>query len=161
MTASTAAGPVAAASSARTAPRFAVVGNPENRRVSLFADAVRAAGLPAPRVVAWTDVLRARGADFAADEFVRVESPGENPEVDRLLRGAAEPTRVEGSARWYTGFTAALRTLRGGIPSPTRTTWRCCSTSGRVTPCWTRPEFPSRSPRRRVRSARACGAGTT
>ncbi|WP_427925276.1 STM4014 family protein [Streptomyces sp. cg40] len=93
-----------------------MVGNPENRRVSLFAEAVRAAGLPAPRVVAWTDVLRAGGADFAADEFVRVDSPGENPEVDRLLRGAADPTRVEGSARWYARFTAALRTLRGGIP---------------------------------------------
>ena len=96
-------------------PRFAVVGNPENRRVSLFADAVRAAGLPGPRVVAWTDVLRGRGADFAPDEIVRIDSPGENPEVDRMLRDAPEPTRVEGSARWYAGFTAALRTLRGGI----------------------------------------------
>ncbi|MCZ4602286.1 STM4014 family protein [Streptomyces sp. Lzd4kr] len=95
--------------------RFAVVGNPENRRVSLFADAVRAAGLPGPRVVAWSDVLLEEGADFASDEIVRVDSPGENPEVDRLLRGATDPTRVEGSARWYARFTAALRTLRGGI----------------------------------------------
>lgn len=96
-------------------PRFAVVGNPENRRVSLFGDAVRAAGLPGPRVVPWVDVLCAQGADFAADEIVRIDSPGENPEVDRLLRGVQEPTRVEGSARWYAGFTAALRGLRGGI----------------------------------------------
>ncbi|MEV8388217.1 STM4014 family protein, partial [Streptomyces chartreusis] len=95
--------------------RFAVVGNPENRRVSLFADAVRAAGLPGPRVVAWRDVLLEGGADFASDEIVRVDSPGENPEVDQLLRGATDPTRVEGSARWYARFTAALRTLRGGI----------------------------------------------
>ncbi|MFF5480940.1 STM4014 family protein [Streptomyces sp. NPDC012935] len=101
--------------SRRGASRFAVVGNPENRRVSLFADAVRAAGLPGPRVVAWEDVLRGGGADFAADEIVRVDSPGENPEVDRLLRGTTDPTRVEGSARWYARFTAALRTLRGGI----------------------------------------------
>ncbi|MER5433716.1 STM4014 family protein [Streptomyces sp. NPDC002588] len=96
-------------------PRFAVVGNPENRRVALFRDAVRAAGLPGPRVVAWRDVLRTGGADFAADEIVRVDSPGENPEVDRLLRDAEDPTRVEGSARWYTRFTAALRGLRGGV----------------------------------------------
>ncbi|WP_328744282.1 STM4014 family protein [Streptomyces sp. NBC_00285] len=95
--------------------RFAVVGNPENRRVTLFADGVRAAGLPGPRVVPWTDVLRDRGADFADDEIVRVDSPGENSEVDRLLRGAADPTRVEGSARWYAGFIAAVRGLRGGI----------------------------------------------
>ncbi|MFF3350800.1 STM4014 family protein [Streptomyces sp. NPDC002779] len=95
--------------------RFAVVGNPGNRRVSLFADAVRAAGLPGPRVVPWADVLGAGGADFAPEEYVRVDSPGEAPEVDRMLRGALEPTRVEGSARWYAGFTAALRGLRGGV----------------------------------------------
>jgi glutathione synthase/RimK-type ligase-like ATP-grasp enzyme len=95
--------------------RFAVVGNPENRRVTLFAEAVRAAGLPAPRVVPWPDVLRAGGAEFGAGEIVRIDSPGENTDVDRLLRGVEDPTRVEGSARWYAGFTAALRSLRGGI----------------------------------------------
>ncbi|MFF4544723.1 STM4014 family protein [Streptomyces sp. NPDC001435] len=104
-------------------PRFVVVGNPENRRVTLFGDAVRAAGLAAPRIVAWTDVLRAGGAEsgaefaaeFGAEEIVRIDSPGENAEVDRLLRGAQDPTRVEGSARWYAGFMTALRRLRGGI----------------------------------------------
>ncbi|MET7655597.1 STM4014 family protein [Streptomyces sp. NPDC005486] len=96
-------------------PRLAVVGNPENRRVALFEDAVRAAGLPAPRVVPWTEVLRDGGADFAAEEIVRLDSPGENPEVDRLLRGALDPTRVEGSARWYAAFTTAVRSLRGGV----------------------------------------------
>ncbi len=95
--------------------RFAVVGNPENRRVALFAEAVRAAGLPAPRIVPWADVLRAGGADFAADEIVRLDSPGENPEVDRLLRDIQDPTRVEGSALWYARFTRATRGLRGGI----------------------------------------------
>ncbi|WP_406728968.1 STM4014 family protein [Streptomyces sp. GD-15H] len=97
------------------APRFAVVGNPENRRITLFADAVRAAGLPAPRVVPWVAVLRSDGADFPADEIVRLDSPGENPEVDRLLRDAQDPTRVEGSARWYARFTRATRGLRGGV----------------------------------------------
>ncbi|MES5819877.1 STM4014 family protein [Streptomyces sp. RG80] len=101
--------------SSPTPVRFAVVGNPGNRRVSLFVDAVRAAGLPGPRVVPWLDVLRARGADFADDEFVRIDSPGEHPEVDRLLRGTLDPTRVEGSGRWYAGFTTALRGLRGGV----------------------------------------------
>ncbi|MEU9309596.1 STM4014 family protein [Streptomyces sp. NPDC048256] len=96
-------------------PRLAVVGNPENRRVALFEDAVRAAGLPAPRVVPWADVLSGGGADFTAEEIVRLDSPGENPEVDRLLRGAADPTRVEGSGRWYTRFTTAVRSLRGGV----------------------------------------------
>ncbi|MDQ0791302.1 STM4014 family protein [Streptomyces sp. B3I8] len=97
------------------APRLAVVGNPDNRRVALFAQAVRAAGLPGPRVVPWIDVLREGGADFAPDETVRLDSPGEDPEIDRLLRDAGDPARVEGSARWYARFTAAVATLRGGV----------------------------------------------
>ncbi|MFF8946835.1 STM4014 family protein [Streptomyces sp. NPDC014864] len=97
------------------APRLVVVGNPENRRVALFARAVREAGLPAPRVVSWAAVLRDGGASFAGDEVVRLESPGEDGEVDRALRGLADPTRVEGGARWYARFTAAVRTLTGGV----------------------------------------------
>ncbi|MEV5603633.1 STM4014 family protein [Streptomyces sp. NPDC052299] len=90
-------------------PRLAVVGNPGSRRVSLFQDAVAAAGLPEARTVPWVDVLRGGGAGFLAGETVRIESPGEDAEVDRLLRGADEPTRVEGSALWYARFTAAVR----------------------------------------------------
>lgn len=95
-------------------PRFAVVGNPENRRVGLFTAAVREAGLPAPRVVPWLDVLRDGRAAFGQDEVVRLESPGENADVDLALRGVDDPTRVEGSARWYERFTAAVRSLSGG-----------------------------------------------
>ncbi|MFF8833416.1 STM4014 family protein [Streptomyces sp. NPDC015131] len=95
--------------------RFAVVGNPGNRRVSLFADAVRAAGLPAARVVPWAAVLRDGGARFGAGEIVRLDSPGEDAEVDRLLRGVDDPTRVEGGPRWYARFTAAVASLRGGV----------------------------------------------
>lgn len=98
-------------------PRFAVVGNPDNRRVTLFADAVRAAGLPAPRVVSWLDVLR-DNYGFEPGELVRVDSPGEDAEVTRLLRGSAEPVdmyRVEGSREWYLGFTAALEKLQAAI----------------------------------------------
>lgn len=92
--------------------RFAVVGNPENRRTTMFADAVRAAGHAAPRVLAWRDVLEGRYA-FARGEFVRIDSPGENAEVDRLLRGADDPARVEGAALWHRRFTAALREVTG------------------------------------------------
>ncbi|MFE6281237.1 STM4014 family protein [Streptomyces sp. NPDC057877] len=103
-------------------PRWAVVGNPENRRTTLFADAVRVAGHPAPRVLAWLDVLRGRYA-FAPGEFVRIDSPGENAEVDRLLRGTDDSTRVEGTALWYRRFTAAVREVTdaarraGAVPS--------------------------------------------
>ncbi|WP_307826815.1 STM4014 family protein [Streptomyces pactum] len=89
-------------------PRFAVVGVPENRRVTLFAAAVRAAGLPAPRVLPWREVLDA-GVWFRPGETVRIDSPGEDPAVDRRLRGVADPTRVEGTGLWYARFTGALR----------------------------------------------------
>jgi glutathione synthase/RimK-type ligase-like ATP-grasp enzyme len=46
-----------------------------------------------------------------AGSLVRLDSPGENSEVDRLLRRAAEPARhgeLVGLAAWYDGFRAAL-----------------------------------------------------
>ncbi|WP_329177498.1 STM4014 family protein [Streptomyces sp. NBC_01477] len=92
--------------------RFAVVGNPDNRRVALFADAVRAAGLPTPRVLGWRDVLRGQFG-FRPGEVVRIDSPGEDPQVDSLLRGPGDPTRVEGGARWYARFTAVVAELAG------------------------------------------------
>ncbi|MEV7399972.1 STM4014 family protein [Streptomyces sp. NPDC091267] len=88
-------------------PRFAVVGNPGSRRVALFRDAVRTAGLPQVRTVSWLEVLRGEAA-FLPGETVRIDSPGEDPGVERLLRGVDDPTRVEGSARWYARFVAAV-----------------------------------------------------
>lgn len=99
--------PSASSPGGTAAPRFAVVGNPENRRVAFFQEAVRAAG-PAPaRVVSWLQVLGGE-AVFEPGETVRIDSPGENAEVERLLRGVDDPTRVEGSARWYAGFLSAV-----------------------------------------------------
>ncbi|WP_406457373.1 STM4014 family protein [Streptomyces sp. NBC_00876] len=89
-------------------PRLAVVGNPGSRRVALFQDAVRAAGLPGARVVSWLEVLHGK-ADFRPGETVRIDSPGEDADVERLLRGVDDPTRVEGSALWYARFTSAVR----------------------------------------------------
>ncbi|MDX2996029.1 STM4014 family protein, partial [Streptomyces scabiei] len=95
--------------------RWVVVGNGENRRVGLFRAAAEAAGVGTPRVVEWRDVLRDGGHTFAEDEIVRLDSPGENAEVDRLLRGVDDPTRVEGSGTWYGRFMAAVGSLRGGL----------------------------------------------
>ncbi|WP_326701097.1 STM4014 family protein [Streptomyces sp. NBC_01754] len=91
-----------------TGPRLAVVGNPGNRRVALFQDAVRAAGLPEARTVSWRRVLGGE-AVFLPGERVRIDSPGEDAEVERLLRGVEDTTRVEGSALWYARFITAVR----------------------------------------------------
>ncbi|TYB38868.1 STM4014 family protein [Actinomadura chibensis] len=90
---------------------FAVVGTPGDRRPALFAAACRAAGLPEPRLVPWTDVLRGAEIVLAPGDLLRVDSPGEDAEADALLRGPGPPARVGGGARWHRTFTAALRRL--------------------------------------------------
>ncbi|WP_327141497.1 STM4014 family protein [Nocardia sp. NBC_01327] len=96
------------------APRIAIVGNPGNRRVSLFRDAVRRAGLPEARPVGWAEVL-AGGAEFHTGELVRLDSPGEDPALERALRGVTDSTRVEGTALWYERFTAAARSVAAQV----------------------------------------------
>ncbi|MGX2993530.1 STM4014 family protein [Streptomyces sp. JNUCC 64] len=88
-------------------PRFVVVGNPDNRRTSFFLDAVRSAGLPPARVLPWWDVLCGRTA-FRPGETVRLDSPGEDDDVEHLLRGTDDPARVEGTALWYARFTEVV-----------------------------------------------------
>ncbi|XRQ13308.1 STM4014 family protein [Actinomadura welshii] len=90
---------------------FVVVGTPGDRRTGLFAAACRSCGLPEPRVVAWTDVLRGADVPLGPGDLLRIDSPGEDAEADALLRGPGHPARVGGGARWYRTFTAALRRL--------------------------------------------------
>lgn len=87
------------------------VGTPGDRRPALFAAACRAAGLPEPRLVAWTDVLRGAPLGLRAGDVLRIDSPGEDRAADALLRGPGDPARVGGGARWHRTFTAALRRL--------------------------------------------------
>lgn len=90
-----------------------VVGNPENRRIGLFLDAVRRAGLEEPEVRSWTEVID--GGTFPKVMLCRIESPGEHWPVRRsLLRlGGADPSdisaasvpgRVIGSKAFFDGF---------------------------------------------------------
>ncbi|MEV4483079.1 STM4014 family protein [Micromonospora coxensis] len=93
-----------------------VVGNPANRRVELFTRAALAAGLPRPAVLPWRDVLTG-AAPPPAGALVRVDSPGEDPEVDRLLRGAATPARhgeLIGLADAYAGLTGSMARVAAG-----------------------------------------------
>ncbi|WP_235502758.1 MULTISPECIES: STM4014 family protein [unclassified Kitasatospora] len=94
---------------------IAVVGHPGHRRVELFAAAVRSFGLPEPTVLPWAEVLRGQ-VTVPAGALVRVDSPGEDPAVDTLLRGPdCQPTRVEGSAVWYAGLLGGLATLAAAV----------------------------------------------
>jgi glutathione synthase/RimK-type ligase-like ATP-grasp enzyme len=101
--------------------RLAVVGNPENRRVSLFAEAVRRAGLAEPEVYPWRDVL-VSGRVPGPGNHVRIESPGENTEVDRLLRelggrrpaAPAEHGEIVGTSAAFAGLREALRRVEAG-----------------------------------------------
>ncbi|MFI0485078.1 STM4014 family protein [Actinomadura sp. 9N215] len=90
---------------------FVVVGTPGDRRTVLFAAACRSSGLPEPRLIAWTDVLRGAEIVLRPGDLLRVDSPGEDRDADALLRGPGAPARVGGGARWYRTFTAALGRL--------------------------------------------------
>lgn len=75
--------------------RFILIANPKNRRVTFFTEALREAGLPAPEVVSWLDVLRTPEKLAALDPgpaLVRIDSFGEDFEVERelLSRGGFE-----------------------------------------------------------------------
>ena len=70
--------------------RFTVVGNPDNRRVAYFREAARAAGLAEPTVLPWREVASGAPLSIVDSSAIRIDSPGEDCEVDRLLRGASE-----------------------------------------------------------------------
>ncbi|WP_431936575.1 STM4014 family protein [Micromonospora sp. RP3T] len=96
--------------------RLTVVGNPANRRVALFTSAVRAAGLPTPAVLPWADVLTG-AVPPPPGALVRVDSPGEDPHVDRLLRRSATAARhgeLIGLADAYAGLVAGLDRVAAG-----------------------------------------------
>ncbi len=112
---------------------FVVIGNPADRRVALFQAALAALGRPPARVVAYAALLA--GA-VRLDEVVRpgdgvrIESPGKDSALERMLIAAAaedlpepglahltpaelaalplEPGRILASRQWYRGFTKTL-----------------------------------------------------
>lgn len=101
--------------------RLGVVGNPGGRRVALFTEAAIRAGLPAPRVYPWREVLLS-GRVPGPGTIVRIDSPGEDAEVDRLLREAggdraaavAEHGQIIGMAAAHAGLRHALAQVTAG-----------------------------------------------
>ncbi|MFK3982242.1 STM4014 family protein [Micromonospora sp. NPDC050397] len=90
-----------------------VVGNPGNRRITGFLAAAVGTWTGPVQVLPWRRL--AEGPVTLPDgAVVRVDSPGEDAEVDRLLRGAADPPahgEILGGAAWYAGLRAALDRL--------------------------------------------------
>jgi glutathione synthase/RimK-type ligase-like ATP-grasp enzyme len=101
--------------------RLGIVGNPDNRRVAMFSAAATRAGLPAPRVYPWREVVQA-GRVPGPGTTVRIESPGEDVEVDRLLRelggghatAVAEQGEIVGMAAAHAGLRQALDRVAAG-----------------------------------------------
>jgi glutathione synthase/RimK-type ligase-like ATP-grasp enzyme len=111
--------------------RFFVLGNPENRRVTLFSESFEASGFGKPIVLSYLDVLKnnlLKEIDFSGS-ILRIESPGENFEVRKLLiaKGSTvaqyeglpfiseeqahaleEPSEIIHTRQWYLGFKALL-----------------------------------------------------
>ena len=115
---------------------WVVIGIPENRRVRLFQDALSRRGQSPAIVFSYCDLLsgRRRIDEIPKDAIVRIDSPGENFEVERLLltagTEAAEcegaPTlqadeidrltfdkgRIVNTRQWYLGFARVLNHWR-------------------------------------------------
>ncbi|MDB6151905.1 MAG: hypothetical protein JWL90_358 [Chthoniobacteraceae bacterium] len=65
-----------------SSPRFGLIGNPENRRIRGFQQAVKELGGPVPACLSYEELLRDSNAlkNFEVD-LLRIESPGENDAV--------------------------------------------------------------------------------
>lgn len=75
--------------------RFLILGNPDNRRVTGFVEALRQRGQPEPIVLGHREVLREPESLLAITDqplLVRIDANGEDPEVEALLleRGFAD-----------------------------------------------------------------------
>lgn len=120
--------------------RLIVLGNPENRRVQLFADAVARRGGAGMEVLAWLDFLKnpdALTSRLHRDAVLRVESPSENFDVERalLLLGSDDSAaeaysrmsrdeierldfqrgRVLPMRQWYCGWRRALALVKESL----------------------------------------------
>lgn len=113
---------------------FVVLGNPENRRVQMFERAFRSLSKGELRVVSWLDFIRdpaALTACLTSECALRIESPGENFEVERAILGLAvdsyspfcvldacelaelqfEKGRILPTQQWYRGWRVLMDLL--------------------------------------------------
>jgi|SRR5215217_441584 len=101
---------------------FILIGNAENRRVTLFQDALARQGLPPARVVPWRELVK-RPALLAelpdTDALVRIDSAGESWEVEKaLLKRGYDAAREYGGQVLAPDVVDALVEDHGRILAP-------------------------------------------
>lgn len=111
--------------------QFVILGNPDNRRVTMFQEALARLGLARAREIAYVDLfteapgmidldaeLRALTAASSAPVVLRIDSPGEDFAVTRalLMRGAR--ARADSDVRIPLAQAQALTYQRGRILAP-------------------------------------------
>ncbi len=83
---------------------FVVIGIPANRRVTMFQAALAAQGLPPARVIGWRELCEPGAparvlADLPDDAILRIDSMGEDDEVERaILRRGERAALAEGAS---------------------------------------------------------------
>ena len=105
--------------------QFVIIGNPANRRVTMFQAALAAQGQPPAHVIAWTEVIAAGAHSLdtvpvtGAPTIVRIDAAGEDHDVERALiaRGEAAARR-EGSPAITTAALARIPHEVGRILYP-------------------------------------------
>lgn len=97
-----------------------IIGNPENRRVNFFQQALHTMGQAPARVISWLDILRdpARLDALENEQLIRIESPGENFQVEKLILQLGglesahnlidEKGRIYYPGIWFEGFKKLL-----------------------------------------------------
>ncbi|MCP3062343.1 STM4014 family protein [Myxococcus sp. K38C18041901] len=103
-------------------PGFILIGNAENRRVSLFQDALVRQGLPPAKVVPWRQLLDSPSLLAAlpdTEAFVRIDSAGESWEVEKgLLKRGYEDALAHGGQVLAPSEVDALVEDHGRILAP-------------------------------------------
>lgn len=112
-----------------------IIGNPENRRVTLFQEALSQKGLPQAEVISYLSLLKNEVSisDYLrSDSLIRIESPGENFEVEKriialgekneqLTVGAMNLRDSYGEIRypslWFSGFKTLMSAIEQDVES--------------------------------------------
>jgi glutathione synthase/RimK-type ligase-like ATP-grasp enzyme len=120
--------------------QFLIIGNPENRRLHLFAEAAAKTGIAKPTMIPYLDLLtrKVNLRDWLSPQtIVRIESPGENFEVEKQILAlgaqreedtqhqfisAAEALllpynhgQIRFLRQWYLGYKRLLEELQASI----------------------------------------------